>query len=128
MRRLTIGLAFPRYGLFLHYGDAGPVHLHIQDGNGFADDHRQIQLHGALNLLLLPMRKIFSDRFRRALHGFGGDLQASQEFHRLASVVEGSFLAHRRQHAAHARRQLRPVDVQFDVRGKLSGVTSRTLF
>ena len=44
----------------------------------------------------------------------------------LASVVEGGFLAHRRQHAAYARRELRMLDVDFDVRGKLSGATSRT--
>ena len=91
-----------------------------------ADDDRQIQLQGALNLLPLPLRKIFSYRFRRALHRFGGDVQASQEFHLLASVIEGSLLAHRGQHPAYARRELRMVDVQFDIGGKLSGMAART--
>ena len=38
----------------------------------------------------------------------------------LASVIEGRLLAHQRLHAAHPRRELRVLDVQFDIGGKLA--------
>ena len=37
MSWLALGLAWPTHRLFLHYGNSGPVHLHIQDGNRLAD-------------------------------------------------------------------------------------------
>jgi hypothetical protein len=113
----------PAHGLFLHHRHSRPIHLHIQDLNRLTDDNRQVQLHGSLNLHPLLRDDILSDRFRRALHGFGGHLQISQEFHLLTAMIERSFLAHDSLHAAYARRELRVFDVQFDIGGKLSGVT-----
>src|ERR1700722_19101679 len=52
MRRLTVGLALPTQSLFLHHRDPGPVHLHMQDGNRFPGDDRQIQLQSFLDLRL----------------------------------------------------------------------------
>ena len=62
---------------------------------------------------------------RRALHRFGGHLQAGQDFHLLPPVIEGGLLAHQRLHAAHAGREFRVLDVQFDIGGKLAGVAGR---
>jgi hypothetical protein len=126
MSGLTVGFAFPPHGLFLHHRHASPVHLHIQDRNGIADDDRQVQLYGPLDLLLLALCSIFAYRFRRALHRLGGELQASQEFHLLASMIERNLLTHQRQHAAHAGREFRILEIQFDIGGKLSHMTLRT--
>ena len=101
MGRLAFRLALPAHRLFLHHRHSRPIHLHIQDRNGFAHDDRQIQLHGPLDLLLLACGDILSDGFRRPLHGFGGHLQIGEQFHLLASVIEGRLLAHHRLHAAH---------------------------
>jgi len=40
-------------------------------------------------------------------------------------MVEGRLLADRRLHAAHARREFRVLDVQFDVGGKLASMAVR---
>ncbi|MEJ7606153.1 MAG: hypothetical protein WKF37_07760 [Bryobacteraceae bacterium] len=80
-------------------------------------------MYGALNLPLLVRRDIFSDCFRRALHRFGRNLQARQQFHLLAPALEGSLLAHQCQHAAHAGREFRILDIQFGVGRKLPVVT-----
>src|SRR5258708_650865 len=39
-------------------------------------------------------------------------------------MIEGSFLAHDRQHAAHSWRQLRVLDVQFDIGWELTGMAT----
>jgi len=78
MRGLTVGLALPTQSLFLHHRDSGPVHLHIQDGNRFAGDDRQIQLQSFLDLSLLALGDIASDGLGDTLHGFGGHLQTGQ--------------------------------------------------
>src|SRR5260370_14162251 len=39
-------------------------------------------------------------------------------------MIEGSFLAHDRQHAAHSWRQLRVLDVQFDISWELTGMAT----
>jgi hypothetical protein len=52
--------------------------LHIQDRNRFAHHHRQIQLHGPLDLLLLAGGDILSDGFGRPLHGLRGHLQIGE--------------------------------------------------
>jgi hypothetical protein len=123
--RLPLVLAWPAHRLLLHHRYSGPIHLHIQDRDRFAQHHRQIQLHGPLDLLLLVHSDILSDGFRRPLHGFGGDLQIGQQFHLLAPVVEGPLLAHHCLHAPHTRRELRVFDVQFDVGGKLARMAVR---
>jgi hypothetical protein len=75
---LTFRLALPARRLFLHHGYSRPVHLHIQNRNCFAHHHRQIQLHGPLDLLLLAGGDILPDGFRRPLHGLGGHLQVGE--------------------------------------------------
>ena len=114
----------PTCRLFLHHRDSGPIHLHIQDGNGFARDDRQIQLQGFLDLFLLTLDDIGSDGFCRALHGFGGHLQAGQNLHLLAAAIERGLLAHQGLHAAHPGRKLRIRDVQFDIHRKLADMAS----
>jgi hypothetical protein len=90
-----------------------------------AQHHRQIQLHGPLDLLLLARGDMLSYGFRRPLHGFRGHLQIGQQFHLLAPLVEGRPLAHGRLHAAHSRGELRILDVQFDVGRELSRMAVR---
>jgi hypothetical protein len=111
MRRLTVGLALPTQSLFLHHRDSGPVHLHIQDGNRFPGDGRQIQLQSFLDLCLLALGDIASDSLGDTLDGFGGHLQTGQELHLLPTMIEGSLLAHQSMHAAHPGRKLRIFDV-----------------
>ena len=125
MGRLAVRLALPAHRLFLHHRYARPIHLHIQDRNRFPHHDRQIQLHGALNLPLLALSDVASDGLRGALHRLGGHLQAGQDFHLLAAMIEGGLLTHDRLHAAHPRRELRVFDVQFDIGGELAGMTVR---
>ena len=94
-------------------------------GIGSPADDGQVQLQGLLDLLLLALSDIGSEGFRRTLHRFGGHLQAGQNFHLFAAVIEGGLLAHQRLHAAHPGREFRVLDVQFDIGGKLAGVTVR---
>jgi hypothetical protein len=121
--RLAIHLAFATLGLFLHYRRPGAVHLDIQNGHGFADHHRQIQLDGSLNLLLLLVRDIGADRFGGAFHRFGGNFQTGQQSELLAAVIERSLLTYQRLHAAHAGRELCILNVEFDIGWKLTRVT-----
>ena len=114
----------PTRRLFLHHGDSGPIHLHIQDRNGFAHDDRQIQLQGFLDLFLLTLDDIVSDRFCRALHRFGGHLQAGQNLHLRPAVIERDLLTHQGLHAAHSGRKLRILDVQFDIHRKLADMAA----
>jgi hypothetical protein len=78
MRRLNVGLALPTQNLFLHHRDSGPVHLHIQGGNRFPGDDRQIQLQSFLDLCLLTLGDLASDGLGDTLDGFGGHLQTGQ--------------------------------------------------
>jgi hypothetical protein len=52
--------------------------LHIQDGNRFTGDDRQIQLQSFLDLSMLALGDIASDGLGDPLHGFGGHLQTGQ--------------------------------------------------
>jgi len=122
MRRPTFGLALRPNGLFLHYRHAGPIHLHIQDGNRFTHHDRQIQLHRPLDLFPLACGDVFAYGFRYPLYGFGGHVQIGEEFHLLASVVKGHLLSHHCLHAAHPGREFGIFDVQFDIGGKLPGM------
>ena len=126
MGRLTCRLARPTHRLFLHHGYTRAIHLHIQDRHRFAQHHGQIQLHGSPDFFLLAGGDICAYSLRRALHGFGGHLQIGEEFHLLASVVEGALLAHDRLHTPHSRRDLGVFDIQFDVGGELAGMAVRT--
>jgi hypothetical protein len=69
---------------------------------------------------LLALSDIGSDGLRRTLYGLGGHFQTGQNFHLLATVIEGCLLAHHRLHAAYARREFRILDIQFDIHRKLA--------
>jgi len=123
MRGLPVALALPTHSLFLHHGDSGSIHLHIQDGNRLAADDGQIQLQGFLDLGLLALGDIASDGLGYTFHGFGGHLQASQQSHVLAAVIEWGLLAYQSMHATHSGRKFGVLDVQFDIHRKLADVT-----
>jgi len=99
--------------------------LHVQDANRFTDNDRQIQLDGPLNFPLFTLNDLGTDGLRRALHRFGGDLQAGQQLHLLPPMIERSLLTHQSVHAAHARRKLRILNVQFDIGRELAGMALR---
>ena len=122
----SVRLAFAAPRLFLHPRHARPVHLHIPDRNRLAHHHRQVPLNRLLNLLPLSPGDILSDGLGVALHRLGGHLQTGEEFHPLASVIEGSLLAHHSLHAAHTGRELRVLNVQFDIGGELALRAVRT--
>jgi hypothetical protein len=122
---LAVSLAFAPQGLFLHYRYAGPVHLHIQNGNWFAHDDRQIQLDGSLNLHLFVRGDTGSYRLRRTFHRLSGYLKIGEQFQLLAAMIEGSLLANDSLHTAHPRRELCVFNVQFDIGGELAGMTVR---
>ena len=125
MGRLAFGLALPTDGLFLHHRHSRPIHLHVQDGNRLADNHGQLQLEGFLDLGLFLLSDIGSDGLCGTLHGFGRHLQAGQNFHLFAAVIEGRLLADHRLHAADAGREFRILDIQFDVHRKLADAAVR---
>ena len=122
MSGLSIDFALAPFGLLFHHRHAGPIHLHIQNQYRLADHHRQMQLDRALYLFLLAVRDIRSDGFCDALHRFGRHLQAGQDPHLLAAMIERDILANQRLHAAHARRECGILDVQFHVGGELAAV------
>ena len=126
MRGQAIALAFAVGRFLLHHGQTGAVHLHIEDGDGFANDDGQIELHRAVDLLLLAFRNIGPDGFSHAFHGFGGDLQAGQQFHLLATVIEGCLLAHQSLHSSHTGREFRIDQIEFLISGKLPLMTVPT--
>src|ERR1019366_805394 len=123
MRRLTLDFALPTHGLFLHHRDSRPIHLHVEDGNRLSGDDGKVRGQGFLDLLSLALSDIGADPLRRALHEFGGHLQASEPFHLFTALIEGGRLAHQRLHAPYPRRKLGILDVQFDISGELAGVT-----
>jgi hypothetical protein len=90
--RLPFDLALAADGFLLHHRHSGPVHLHVQNRHRFAHDHRQIQLHSPLDLLLLARGDIRSNGLRRSLYGFGGHLQIGEQFHLRAPLIERSLL------------------------------------
>ena len=74
---------------------------------------------------MFALSDIGSDGLRCALHRFGGHLQAGQNFHLLAAVIEGRLLAHQGVHAAYSGRKLRVLDIQFDIHRKLADAALR---
>jgi hypothetical protein len=121
--RLAVDFARPARGLRLHNRHTGPIHLHIQDGNRLSHDHRQIQLHGPVDLLLLPRGDIGADGLGVPLYRFGRDLQSGQQLHLFAPAVEGRVAADHGLHPANTGGEFGVLHVQFDIGGKLSLVT-----
>ena len=102
MGRLAVSLAFASLYLFLHYRHSRPIHLHIQNRNGFTHNDGQVQLNGFADFALLAGGDVGSDGLRRALHRFGGHLQSGQNLHLLSTAIKRSLLAHYRIHAAYS--------------------------
>jgi hypothetical protein len=94
MSRLAVGFAFASDRFFFHHGHPGAVHLQIQNGNGLADDYRQIQLYGALNLLVFAFGDMLADDFGRTFHGLGGDVQSGQKLHLLEAMIKRPIRPH----------------------------------
>jgi hypothetical protein len=124
MSGLSLRLALS-FRLFLYHRHPGAIPLHVENGNRRADDDGKVQLHGSLDLLLLAALDIIADALGRSFHRFGGRLQARQDLHLLAAVIEGRLLAGQRVHAAHTRGNLGILNVQFDIGGELARVTVR---
>jgi hypothetical protein len=120
---LTFGFAVSTDRLFFDDTHAGSIHFDVEDGYRLADDDGQIQLHGALDLLLLTPGDILSDGFRVALDTLGGHLQIGQQFHLLSSMIESCVLSNQCLHATDCRREFRVSDIEFYVDRKLSLVT-----
>jgi hypothetical protein len=78
---------------------------------GFTHNDRQIQLHGFGDLALLAPGNVSANRLCHALYRFGGHFQAGQDFHLLATVIQGRLLAHHGLHAAYTGGELRILDV-----------------
>jgi hypothetical protein len=93
-------------------------------GIGSHDDW-QVQLDGSLDLLLLALRDIATDSLCCALHRFGGHFQAGQDLHLCAAMIEGGLLTNQSLHAAYARRELRALNIQFEIGWELAGMTMR---
>jgi len=72
--RLSILFAGPPRSLLFHYRHPCAIHERIERRNRLPHDHRQVQLHGAFDLLLLAGGEIRADGFRSPLHGLGGHL------------------------------------------------------
>ena len=72
-----------------------------------------------MDLRLFALSDSGSDGLRGTLHGFGSHLQAGQNFHLFAPLIEGR-LADDRLHAAHPGREFRILDIQFDIHRKLA--------
>jgi hypothetical protein len=123
--RLALDLAPPSHRLFFHRRHARAIHLHIHERDRLADHLRQVQLQGLLDRRVLALSDIGADGLRRALHRFGGHLQARQNFHLFAPVIEGGILPYHRLHAAHAGREGCVLDIQILIGGKLARVTPR---
>ncbi|MBI4905327.1 MAG: hypothetical protein HY820_16960 [Acidobacteria bacterium] len=112
-------------GFRLHREYLCAIHLHIQVWDRAVCDYWETKLLGRLDILLLPGLDVGSNGFGGPLDRFRGDLQVGQEFELVACWNKGSLAADGSQHASHAGREIRLVDVERDVGGKLSVVTRR---
>src|SRR5712691_426106 len=92
------------------------IHFH----NVLFKNHGQDELFGATDFLLVPLGDLRANSLGGAFDGFGGDIQAGQQFHRLAGRSERHLTAHHSLHAPYARRGLQTSDTQFDVSRVLS--------
>ena len=122
----AVELTLAASGLLLHNRHAGAVHLHIEGGHGLADHDGQIELHGAVDLLLLALRDVRANGFGHALDRFGGYRQTGQQPQLIATLLKGSLLTDECLHAAHAGRERGVNNVELGVGGKLALLTMRT--
>ena len=123
---LTWGSTGPAFGFGLHHKYLRAIHLNVQVPNRRAGNGRKTELLGTLDIFLLSDLNILSNRFDGSLDRFSGNFQARQKSHLVPALSEGRHAANCREHAPHARREVRLIDVQFNVGGKLSRVAYGT--
>src|ERR1700691_6134239 len=126
MGGLTIDFARTALRVSAHHGHAGAIELDIEHGNGRTDRDGQIQLPGTIAFLLLACGDVRANRFCGTLDRLGGDRPARQQLDLLPTVLEGSVLTDRGQHASNAGRKFRILYVEFDICRTLSAMTVRT--
>jgi hypothetical protein len=73
------------------------------------------ELLGATDFLLVPLGDLRANGLGGAFDSFGCDVQAGQQFHRLATRSERHLTAHHGLHASDARRGFQTGDVQFGI-------------
>ena len=110
----------PSLGFGGHDGDLDAVHQHIHFLNVLFANHGQDELFGATDFLLVVLGDLRANRLGGAFDGFGGNVQAGQQFHRLAGRSKRHLTAHHSLHVPYARRGLQTSHTQFDVSWVLS--------
>ena len=116
---LPVDLAGSTLGFFFDDGNAGAIHLYMENRNRFSHDHRQIQLHSVVDRRVLAQGDVAADRFGSTFDGFGRYLKTGEEFDLLPNVIEWRFGTNQRQHAPHPGGQVRFLDIQGGIGGEL---------
>jgi hypothetical protein len=110
-------------------GPVGPrfcaVHLDVEDLRGGSADLGQVQLLGAVDLLLLIAFDAGADGLGLAFDGLGGDLQSGQQLELLAALLKAGLAAHHGHHPPHSGRKLGAFHVQLPVARALAPVATR---
>ena len=119
---LTWDSTGPAFGLRLHHKQLRPIHLYVHIGDRWAGDDREIKLLGTPDVLLLPGLNVRSDRFGDPLDRLGSDLQIRQQVELFPTLSKRRLASNGCQHAPHAGGEIRLLDVELDVGGKLSAV------
>jgi len=95
-------------------------------GDRRASYHWEQELLGAPDILLLSSLNICTNRLGGPLDRFGGHLQACQEPELFAALSERRLASDGCQQAPYAGREIRFVDIQLNISGKLSMVALGT--
>lgn len=82
-------------------------------------------MQGTVNLVLLTLRDIASDGFGVPFDGLGGDIQARQQMHLFAPLLETGLAAHGGNHAPHPWRVFGSLHIQGPVQRALAAMTMR---
>src|SRR5580692_6557175 len=125
-RRLAWCSTRAAFGLGRDYKNLRSIHLHVQMRDRSASHRWQTELFGTSDVLLLSALNVGSDRFSRPLDGFGRHFQVCQELELYAAWSKRGLTADGCQHAPYAWREIRLVDVELNVGGKLSLVARGT--
>ena len=112
-------------GLGGHDGNARAVHFDVEQGHGGGGDVRQVELLGALDRHLLAGFDVGAEGLGMAFDGLGGNVETGQDVELFTALLERSFAAHQRHHAAHAGRAGGACDVEFAVTRALSPAACR---
>ena len=86
---------------------------------------RQVELLGALDRHLLAGFDVGAEGLGMAFDGLGGNVETGQDVELFTALLERSFAAHQRHHAAHAGRAGGACDVEFAVTRALSPAACR---